>query len=1058
MPDGTEVRRNQIPAQGQGASDAKLDPAPPAELVDSIRAGDCVLFAGAGLGARAGVPTWNQFLEQLRLFALENQIISDSDSDSFVAALKNGDRDSVADGLVQAFGEKRQMLQDFLRRSFPEPTSLSTAHRRLAQIPFATVVTTNYDTLLEKAFPDFAQSGLFTPKDAEALLDALSQRRQFILKLYGIIERPDTLIFAPIEYREVIASNLSFSKFVEGFFFSRSFLFIGLSLEGIQDFLSGFVFRGTARRRHFALVAVSGKAWKSRANLLKRRYNIEVLSYPVTETFVETDTFIENLLTATGPQQTESSAPRTQPAALKPGIRKLILEDIGPFERLEVDFSPDKNWKVLLGDNGVGKSTALKAIATAIIGSDARSYAARLVRAGKTRGRITLLTEENPHGYVTDILTKDMVSESEVVSIPTRCLEAEGWLALGFSPLRVVTWNPSSGPQSISQKGRPTSDDLIPLISGETDPRMDRLKQWIVNLDATAKPTQLRALTGHTDTVSSIVFSPDGRSLISGSIDKTIRIWDSWTGQELRKIDGHTGGVNAVAVSADGKVIVSGSFDTTVKLWGADTGVLLKTLGDSHSQILGVAVSGDGTTVVSGSEGGSARVGYSYVDAGSLRMTTGKAGAVWSVAVSKDGQTVIAGFDLGSLTVSDTAVGPDETVGRERQVIAVPGGGIWSVGISDDARLIIAASESGSVTLWATDTGLPIRTLQPGRSCGALCAALSSDGRTAAAGWMDGVIKVWDVETGRELLMLQAHTAAVWSVALGPDGRTLASASADKSIKLWNVPASTTSRQYETIRKFFQLVGELIDRKDIQFSRVTENFRVMVRVAEVGEEIPLEVLSQGLTSLIGWVGVLCQRLSETAPNPDEDPLPTNTFALVLIDELDAHMHPRWQQMLVQRLKRVFPNVQFVACTHSPLIVGGLDAAEVERFAIEDGKVVKVEFDPDMTLGRTDQILTSELFNLSSTLDVATQELMAEYETLLGKSTPEPSEIVRLTYLQEQLENRIPPSPSGLVDRRARELLSTLQSINLSLLETDSRKKLDDRIVRLSRALAREERP
>jgi hypothetical protein len=109
----------------------------------------------------------------------------------------------------------------------------------------------------------------------------------------------------------------------------------------------------------------------------------------------------------------------------------------------------------------------------------------------KTRGRISVFTDLNPHGYVTEILPKDMIAEAEVISRPSRSLEAEGMLALGFSPLRVVTWNASTGPQETLQKGRPTADDLVPLLSGEIDPRMDRLKQWIVNLDAADKPRQI---------------------------------------------------------------------------------------------------------------------------------------------------------------------------------------------------------------------------------------------------------------------------------------------------------------------------------------------------------------------------------------------------------------------------------------------------------------------------------------------------------------------------------------------------------------------------------------
>jgi SIR2-like domain/EVE domain/AAA domain len=454
----------------------------PSELVESIRAGECVLFAGAGLSARAGVPTWNQFLSGLLSLASEKQVVDPLRAESFAAALQEGERNAVADGLVDAFGTDRGSLQQFLLKTFPELQDLSSAHKLIRQIPFGAVVTTNYDTLLERTFPQFAEAGLYTPKDAESLLDALSQKRRFILKLYGIIQRPETLILAPIEYQEMVSSNVSFYKFVEGLFFSRSFFFIGLSLEGIQDFLSGFVFRGANPRKHFALVAVSGTVWKAKADLLERRFNVRVIDYPVSKSFPEFDTFLEALCKNAALPVSAHGEPERVPTAIQ-GIQRVILEDIGSFERLELDFAKDK-WKILLGDNGVGKSTVLKAIAAAIIGSDARSYAGRLVRAGRTRGRITVFTERNPHGYITDILTKDMLSDSEVISIPSRCMEAEGWLALGFSPLRCVTWIASAGPQPIVQKGRPTADDLIPLLSGEADPRMDRLKQWIINLDA----------------------------------------------------------------------------------------------------------------------------------------------------------------------------------------------------------------------------------------------------------------------------------------------------------------------------------------------------------------------------------------------------------------------------------------------------------------------------------------------------------------------------------------------------------------------------------------------
>jgi hypothetical protein len=200
-----------------------------------------------------------------------------------------------------------------------------------------------------------------------------------------------------------------------------------------------------------------------------------------------------------------------------------------------------------------------------------------------------------------------------------------------------------------------------------------------------------------------------------------------------------------------------------------------------------------------------------------------------------------------------------------------------------------------------------------------------------------------------------------------PMAATLASGSSDKSIKLWNVPESAVP-QYATIREFFRLMAKLTDRTDIEFLQVTENFRVMVKVAEAVQGVPLEVLSQGLTSLLGWVGVLCQRLKETTQNAVDTSLATDAYALVLVDEIDAHMHPGWQQVLVKRLGQLFPRVQFIATLHSPLVVGGLEPTEVYRFdRMADGLVEVIQ--PEVALKGMSAagLLTSPLFGLRSQL-------------------------------------------------------------------------------------------
>jgi len=93
--------------------------------------------------------------------------------------------------------------------------------------------------------------------------------------------------------------------------------------------------------------------------------------------------------------------------------------------------------------------------------------------------------------------------------------------------------------------------------------------------DAVAKRPDVNAavaepivtLQGHTQLVWSVAFSPDGKQIVSGSGDATVKVWDAETGQESLTLKGHTSDVNSVSFSPDGKRIVSGSFDRTVKVW-----------------------------------------------------------------------------------------------------------------------------------------------------------------------------------------------------------------------------------------------------------------------------------------------------------------------------------------------------------------------------------------------------------------------------------------------------------------------------------------------------------
>ncbi|MBO1061190.1 MAG: hypothetical protein HEQ14_09750 [Aphanizomenon flos-aquae CP01] len=152
----------------------------------------------------------------------------------------------------------------------------------------------------------------------------------------------------------------------------------------------------------------------------------------------------------------------------------------------------------------------------------------------------------------------------------------------------------------------------------------------------------LKTLTGHSDWVNSVAYSPDGQTLASGSDDKTIKLWDVKTGNLLQTFTGHSNSVRSVAYSPDGQTLASGSDDKTIKLWNVKTGKVLQTLTGHSNWVKSVAYSPDGQTLASGSTDTTIKLWN--VKTGNLLQTfTGHSDWVKSVAYSLDGQTLASG-------------------------------------------------------------------------------------------------------------------------------------------------------------------------------------------------------------------------------------------------------------------------------------------------------------------------------------------------------------------------------------------------------------------------------
>nr|MDJ0556179.1 WD40 repeat domain-containing protein [Microcoleaceae cyanobacterium MO_207.B10] len=142
----------------------------------------------------------------------------------------------------------------------------------------------------------------------------------------------------------------------------------------------------------------------------------------------------------------------------------------------------------------------------------------------------------------------------------------------------------------------------------------------------------------HIEYVRSLAITPDGQTIVTGSSDNTIKVWDMATGNLKATLTGHSDSVRSVAISPDGQTIVSGSWDDTIKVWDLATGNLKATLTGHSSSVRSVAISPDGRTIVSGSWDETIKVWD--LATGNLKATlSGHSKSLQSVAISPDGQT-----------------------------------------------------------------------------------------------------------------------------------------------------------------------------------------------------------------------------------------------------------------------------------------------------------------------------------------------------------------------------------------------------------------------------------
>jgi len=288
---------------------------------------------------------------------------------------------------------------------------------------------------------------------------------------------------------------------------------------------------------------------------------------------------------------------------------------------------------------------------------------------------------------------------------------------------------------------------------------------------------QVARLDGHERGVTSVAFAPDSGRIVSGSDDKTVRVWDAETGAQLARLDGHEDDVTSVAFSPDGRRIVSGSSDKTVRVWDAETGDQVAGV-DGHGHVWSVACAPDGRRIVSGSSDRTVRVWNAETGAQIARLD-GHEGEIFSVAFAPDGRRIASGSDDKTVRVWDAESGAQLTRldGHEHSV--------KSVAFAPDGRRILSGSLDRTVRIWDAETGAQLARFDGHENC-VTSVTFALDGRRIVSGSDDETVRVWDAETGAHLAQLDGHEAEILSVAFAPDGRRIASGSWDRTVRVWD--------------------------------------------------------------------------------------------------------------------------------------------------------------------------------------------------------------------------------------------------------------------------------
>jgi WD40 repeat protein/uncharacterized caspase-like protein len=293
-----------------------------------------------------------------------------------------------------------------------------------------------------------------------------------------------------------------------------------------------------------------------------------------------------------------------------------------------------------------------------------------------------------------------------------------------------------------------------------------------------AQQPKLVLPVGHTSIVGTVVYSPDGKYILTGSWDNTAKVWETVDGKLLYVLKGHTGSVTSAVFSPDGKYIVTSSKDNTAKIWDAINGALLHDLKEHSDWVSNASFSPDGKYIVSSSWDSTAKI-WDASNGKWLFDLKGHAGPVSSASFSPDGKYIV------SSSWDSTAKIWNASNGKLMFELKGHIGAVTSASFSADGKYIATSSSDSTAKIWNASNGKLVFDLK-GHIGYVTSASFSADGKYIATSSSDSTAKIWDVANGKLVYDLKGHTGSIKSVVYDRDNKYVLTASADNTARIWD--------------------------------------------------------------------------------------------------------------------------------------------------------------------------------------------------------------------------------------------------------------------------------